>query len=140
MFAPIRERGKRAVRVGTTRRAVAFAPMAVRTQTFIPARTTLAAAGATVGVVLLDVGAVWRGTQRCAGGAPAPGPRLARFCNGDGVLFHAWPVALAIAVVAVLLGASLAVRSRSLTPLAVAAAPAVAALVLAWWPAFLPGA
>jgi hypothetical protein len=56
------------------------------------------------------------------------------------VLFRAWPVALAIAIVAVLLGAILAVRSRTLTPLAVAGAPAVAALLLAWWPAFLPGA
>jgi hypothetical protein len=114
--------------------------MAVRPQSFVPERTTLIAAGATVSVVLLDAGAVWRGTQRCAGGASAPGPRLARFCNGDGVLFHAWPVALAIVVVAVLLGATLAARSRSVTPLAVAAAPAVAALVLAWWPAFLPDA
>jgi hypothetical protein len=114
--------------------------MAARTQSFIPARTTLVAAGATVGVVLLDVGAVWRGTRRCAGGAPAPGPRLANFCNGNGVLFHAWPVALAIAIVAMVVGATLSARSRNLTPLAVAAAPATAALVLAWWPAFLPGA
>jgi hypothetical protein len=114
--------------------------MAVRAQTFVPPRTTLVAAGVTIGVVLLDAGAVWRGTRRCAGGAPAPGARLAHFCNGNGVLFRAWPVAVAIAIVAMVLGATLAARSRSLTPLAVAAAPAIAALVLAWWPAFLPGA
>jgi hypothetical protein len=114
--------------------------MAVRPQTFIPERTTLVAAGATVGVLLLDAGAAWRGAERCAGAAHPPGSRVAHFCNGHGVLFRAWPMALAIAIVAVLLGAILAARSRSLTPLAVAAAPAVAALLLAWWPAFLPGA
>lgn len=140
MFAPITERGKQPFAAGRPRRPVAFAPMAVRPQTFTPERTTLIAAGAMVGVLLLDAGAVWRATARCTGGAPAPGPRLAHFCNGNGILFRAWPVALAIAVVAVLLGAILAVRSRSLTPLAVAAAPAVAALLLAWWPVFLPGA
>jgi hypothetical protein len=113
--------------------------MAARPQTFLPERTTLIAAGAAVGVVLLDAGAVWRGAERCAGAGHPAGSRVANFCSGHGVLFRAWPVALSIAIIAVLLGAILAARSRSLTPLAVAAAPAGAALLLAWWPAFLPG-
>jgi hypothetical protein len=112
--------------------------MAARPAPLAGHRAALVAAGAVALVVLADVGAVWVATRRC-GGPKTPGSRLDRFCGGTGTLFHVWPVGLSLAVVAAMVGAVYTARSRSLLPLGVAAAPVVAALVVAWAPAVVAG-
>src|ERR687887_539979 len=97
-------------------------------------RATFAGVGAVVLVVLADATAIWVPDRRCEG-LKTPGSRLERFCDRSGTLFYTWPLGLAIAVVAIMVGATYAVRTRSLLPLAVAAAPTIAALLLAWTPA-----
>jgi hypothetical protein len=112
--------------------------MAARPAPLAGHRPALAGAAAIATVVLADAAAVWVADRRCEG-LTTPGSRLERFCDRSGTLFHAWPFGLAIAIVAVVVGTTYAVRTRSLVPLAVAAAPTIAALLLAWTPAVVAG-
>jgi hypothetical protein len=98
-------------------------------------RYLAAALGAVAAVLLLDAAAIWRSSAHCRGALP--GSNLDHFCNGSGGLFWAWALAIPIGVVAVIIAAVWAVRSRSFLPFAYLAAPVIGALVIAWRPVFL---